>query len=37
MAAATIEHAHFWRDAALGGLELLHAHYVTHSFAPFRI
>ena len=34
MAAATIEHAHFWRDAALGGLELLHAHYVTHSFAP---
>lgn len=34
MAAATGEHAHFWRDGALGGLELLHAHYVTHSFAP---
>lgn len=28
------EHAIFWRDPALGGLELLRAHYVTHSFAP---
>ena len=34
MAAETAEHAHFWRDPALGGLELLRAHYVTHSFAP---
>lgn len=24
----------FWRDPALHHLELLHAHYVTHSFAP---
>lgn len=24
----------FWRDPALHNLELLHAHYVTHSFAP---
>jgi AraC-like DNA-binding protein len=24
----------FWRDGELGGLELLRAHYVTHSFAP---
>lgn len=28
------EHAVFWRDNALGGLELLRASYVTHSFAP---
>ncbi len=28
------ERAVFWRDGALGGLELLRAHYVTHSFAP---
>ncbi|HKV83848.1 MAG TPA: AraC family transcriptional regulator [Ktedonobacterales bacterium] len=33
-AAETGEHAIFWRDSALGGLELLRAHYVTHSFAP---
>jgi AraC-like DNA-binding protein len=24
----------FWRDPALGALELLHARYVTHAFAP---
>lgn len=34
MATENGEHAIFWRDAALGGLELLRAHYVTHSFAP---
>lgn len=28
------ERAVFWRDGELGGLELLRAHYVTHSFAP---
>lgn len=28
------EIATFWRDPALHNLELLHAHYVTHSFAP---
>lgn len=28
------ERAVFWRDSELGGLELLRAHYVTHSFAP---
>jgi AraC-like DNA-binding protein len=28
------EQAVFWRDGALGGLELLRASYVTHSFAP---
>lgn len=28
------ERAVFWRDGALGGLELLRASYVTHSFAP---
>ncbi|MGH2484638.1 MAG: AraC family transcriptional regulator [Ktedonobacterales bacterium] len=33
-AAENGEHAIFWRDSALGGLELLRAHYVTHSFAP---
>ncbi|HXH03604.1 MAG TPA: AraC family transcriptional regulator [Candidatus Competibacteraceae bacterium] len=27
------EQAHFWRDAELGGLELLRATYVTHSFS----
>jgi AraC-like DNA-binding protein len=27
------ERAVFWRDGELGGLELLRAHYVTHSFA----
>jgi AraC-like DNA-binding protein len=30
----TAEYAHYWRDAALDALELLHAHYVTHRFAP---
>ncbi len=28
------EIATFWRDPALHNLELLHAHYITHSFAP---
>ena len=28
------EHAWRWRDAALGGAELLHARFVTHRFAP---
>jgi AraC-like DNA-binding protein len=28
------EHAVFWRDGALAGLELLRASYVTHSFVP---
>ena len=28
------EYAKFWHDAALSNLELLHATYVTHSFAP---
>ena len=26
--------AHFWYAGALGGLDLLHAHYVTHAFKP---
>jgi len=30
----TPERARFWRDAALGDVDLLTAHYVTHSFAP---
>lgn len=29
-----IEQVHYWRDAALDGLELLHAYYVNHRFAP---
>ncbi|GCE31882.1 AraC family transcriptional regulator [Dictyobacter alpinus] len=28
------EQAKFWRDPAVHGLELLHARYVTHTFAP---
>jgi len=28
------EHIKFWHDATLGNLELLHATYVTHTFAP---
>src|SRR5579883_2616325 len=28
------EQVNFWRDPALRDLELLHAHYVTHTFAP---
>lgn len=28
------EHVHYWRDEALNGLELLHAHYVDHVFTP---
>lgn len=28
------EHVKFWHDATLSDLELLHAKYVTHSFAP---
>src|SRR5205085_9803943 len=28
------EHIKFWHDAALSNLELLHATYVTHTFAP---
>jgi AraC-like DNA-binding protein len=28
------EHIKFWHDATLGDLELLHATYVTHTFAP---
>jgi AraC-like DNA-binding protein len=28
------EQATFWRDPALRNLELLHAHYITHTFAP---
>jgi AraC-like DNA-binding protein len=28
------EHIKFWHDATLSNLELLHATYVTHSFAP---
>ena len=28
------EHAKFWHDSTLSNLELLHATYVTHSFAP---
>lgn len=31
---ATDETATFWRDPALGDLELLHATYVRHTFAP---
>lgn len=34
MAVERGERAIFWRDPALGGLELLRAHYITHSFAP---
>ena len=30
----THEHVKFWHDAALGDLELLHATYITHAFAP---
>ena len=28
------EQANFWHDALLGDLELLHATYITHAFAP---
>src|SRR5207247_11170646 len=28
------EHIKFWHDATLSNLELLHATYVTHTFAP---
>jgi len=28
------EHIKFWHDTALSNLELLHATYVTHAFAP---
>src|SRR5206468_10772528 len=28
------EHAKFWQDTTLSNLELLHATYVTHTFAP---
>jgi AraC-like DNA-binding protein len=28
------EHIKFWHDAALSNLELLHATYITHTFAP---
>jgi AraC-like DNA-binding protein len=28
------EHIKFWHDASLSNLELLHATYVTHTFAP---
>lgn len=28
------EHIKFWHDATLNNLELLHATYVTHTFAP---
>jgi len=31
---STHEHIKFWHDAALSNLELLHATYVTHAFAP---
>lgn len=31
---STHEHVKFWHDAALSNLELLHATYVTHTFAP---
>src|SRR5690349_12656322 len=31
---STHERVKFWHDAALSNLELLHASYVTHAFAP---
>src|ERR1700755_2286818 len=30
------EQATFWRDPELGNLEVMHATYLTHSFAPHR-
>nr|BBH92094.1 hypothetical protein KTA_02930 [Thermogemmatispora argillosa] len=30
------ETASFWRDSDLGDLEVLHASYLTHAFAPHR-
>lgn len=33
-ASKPVEHVHYWRDAALEDLELLHAYYVNHRFAP---
>ena len=31
---STNERIKFWQDATLSNLELLHATYVTHAFAP---
>src|SRR5437764_549368 len=31
---SALEHAKFWHDSTLSNLELLHATYVTHTFAP---
>jgi AraC-like DNA-binding protein len=31
---STREYTHFWHDPTLSDLELLHATYITHSFAP---